>query len=49
MALKLHPDKNKAPSAQPAFRLISKAYDVLSNPDKKAHYDRFGKDPDAQP
>lgn len=49
MALKLHPDKNKAPSAQAAFRLISKAYDTLSNPDKKAHYDRFGEEPDARP
>jgi DnaJ-class molecular chaperone len=49
MALKLHPDKNKAPSAQAAFRLISKAYDTLSNADKKAHYDRFGEEPDNGP
>ncbi len=31
MALKLHPDKNKAPQSSEAFRLISKAYDCLSD------------------
>ena len=42
MALKLHPDKNKAPRATEAFRAVSKAYDTLSNDDKRAHYDRYG-------
>jgi curved DNA-binding protein CbpA len=31
MALKLHPDKNKAPKATDAFRSVSKAYDTLSD------------------
>ena len=31
MALKLHPDKNKAPRAKEAFRNVSKAYDTLSD------------------
>jgi len=29
--LKLHPDKNKAPKAMEAFRIVSKAYDTLSD------------------
>lgn len=42
MALKLHPDKNKAPKATEAFRLLSKAYDSLSNENKRHTYDRYG-------
>jgi len=32
MALKLHPDKNKAPKSKEAFRAVSKAYDTLIDP-----------------
>ena len=42
IALKVHPDKNKAPKAEEAFKKISAAYDVLSTPDKKRHYDQTG-------
>lgn len=42
LALKYHPDKNKAPDAEEKFKKISKAYDVLGDKDKKQNYDRFG-------
>ena len=42
-ALKFHPDKNKDdPDAESMFKLISRAYDVLSDPEKKQVYDRYG-------
>ena len=39
LALKLHPDKNRAPLAGEAFKVIGNAYDVLKSPTKKAAYD----------
>ncbi|RCI07063.1 DnaJ (Hsp40), sub B, member 12 [Rhizopus stolonifer] len=38
-ALLFHPDKNNAPGADEAFKLIAKAYDVLSNSNERAIYD----------
>jgi DnaJ family protein B protein 12 len=37
LALRLHPDKNKALHADEAFKLLSKAFSCLSNPDKRAY------------
>ncbi len=43
MAMKYHPDKNPGDkSAEEKFKEINEAYAVLSDPDKKDKYDRFG-------
>ena len=45
LALKFHPDKNPdSKDAQEKFKRIQEAYDVLSDEDKRAAYDRYGKD-----
>ncbi|MBL7826997.1 MAG: molecular chaperone DnaJ, partial [Saprospiraceae bacterium] len=42
-AIKYHPDKNPGDkSAEDKFKEAAEAYDVLSNEDKKARYDRYG-------
>ncbi|WP_456433734.1 DnaJ C-terminal domain-containing protein [Nitratifractor sp.] len=42
LARKYHPDINKEPDAQEKFKEINAAYEVLSDPEKRAKYDRFG-------
>lgn len=43
LALKYHPDKNPGDaSAEDKFKEAAEAYEVLSNAEKKAQYDRFG-------
>lgn len=42
LAKKYHPDINKAPDAEEKFKEVQEAYEVLSDPDKKARYDQFG-------
>ena len=42
-ALEFHPDKNPDnPAAEEQFKLAAEAYEVLSDPQKKAKYDQFG-------
>jgi len=48
LALALHPDKNGAPNADEAFKMVSKAFQVLSDPQKRAIYDRSGGDPESR-
>jgi molecular chaperone DnaJ len=42
LAMQYHPDRNKAPEAADQFKEINRAYEVLSNDDTRARYDRFG-------
>lgn len=42
LARKYHPDVNKEPGAEETFKEINRAYEVLSDPEVKARYDRFG-------
>ena len=43
LALKYHPDRNPGDKeAEEKFKEAAEAYDVLSNPDKRARYDQFG-------
>ncbi|CAG2100576.1 unnamed protein product [Medioppia subpectinata] len=46
LAVVYHPDKNKAKDAEDKFRDIAKAYEVLSDADKRRRYDQFGDEGD---
>jgi molecular chaperone DnaJ len=43
LAMKLHPDRNPDdPNAEEQFKEASEAYEVLSDAERRANYDRFG-------
>jgi molecular chaperone DnaJ len=46
LARQLHPDTNPDPEAEARFKAISAAYEVLSDPERRARYDAYG-DPSA--
>ena len=45
MAMRWHPDKNKgSKEAETKFKEVGEAYDVLSDKNKRAVYDRYGEE-----
>jgi len=45
LAMEYHPDRNNSPEAHDRFKEINEAYEVLSDPQKRAYYDRTGNAP----
>jgi molecular chaperone DnaJ len=42
LAFQYHPDRNKDDGASEKFKEVNEAYEILSDTDKRASYDRFG-------
>jgi len=48
LSLLTHPDKNGHEHADEAFKMVSRAFGILGDPEKKAKYDKYGGDPDSR-
>lgn len=48
LSLLTHPDKNGYTGADEAFKMVSRAFQVLSDADKKTKFDRYGGDPESR-
>jgi molecular chaperone DnaJ len=44
LAREIHPDVSEAPDAEERFREAAEAYEVLSDPERRATYDRYGRE-----
>jgi molecular chaperone DnaJ len=40
LAMRYHPDRNQAPGAEARFKAVTKAYEVLSDPARRAEYNQ---------
>ena len=47
-SLLTHPDKNGHEHADEAFKMVSRAFGVLGDAEKRSKFDRFGGDPDSR-
>ncbi|TAQ85071.1 hypothetical protein B7494_g6590 [Chlorociboria aeruginascens] len=48
LSLLTHPDKNGHEHADEAFKMVSRAFGVLGDKDKRTQFDRYGGDPDSR-
>ncbi|KAM9800291.1 dnaJ homolog subfamily C member 16-like [Syngnathus typhle] len=49
LAKEWHPDKNKDPIAEDMFIKVSKSYEILSNEERRANFDRYGQVDENEP